>query len=195
MKELLRLRRFLNAPPQAAAANERCEFCGLALAEPHSHVVDLEQRRIVCSCRPCYLLFQNPGAAGGRFRSAGDRCERLTDAGLDLDTCEMPIGMAFFIRNSKSGRVTAFYPSPAGAMESGLDVAATLPIDADIDALLVYRRHGIEEIWIVPVDVCYELVGRIRRRWRGFDGGAEVHTEIEHFFANLNQHRSAACQL
>jgi hypothetical protein len=195
MKELLRLRRFLHAPAVVPQVAERCEFCGLGLQEPHAHVVDLEQRRIVCACRPCYLLFQNAGAAGGRFRSAGDRCERLTDTGLGLDACEMPIGMAFFIRNSKSNRVTAFYPSPGGAMESALEIGATLPIEADIEALLVYRRKGVEELWVVPVDVCYELVGRIRRRWRGFDGGAEVHAEIEDFFANLDEHRSAVCQL
>jgi hypothetical protein len=194
MKEILRLRRFLDAPALTAPANEQCEFCGFGIQEPHSHVVDLEQRRIVCSCRPCYLLFQNPGAAGGRFRSAGHRCERIAESGLDLDACEMPIGMAFFIRNSKSERMSAFYPSPAGAMESGLEVQVPLPIEADIEALLVYRRQGRGETWIVPVDTCYELVGRIRRRWRGFDGGAEVHSEIENFFANLNEHRSAACQ-
>lgn len=195
MKEILRLRRFLDAPVSTQPPSERCEFCGVTIAEPHSHVVDLEQRRIVCSCRPCYLLFQNAGAAGGRFRSVGDRCERVEESGLDLDAFEMPIGMAFFIRNSKSNRLVAFYPSPGGAMESGLQVEAPLSLEADIEALLVYRRRESAETWIVPVDVCYELVGRIRRRWRGFDGGAEVYAEIESFFANLNEHRSAACQI
>ena len=194
MNELLRLRRFLDAPAAVSSAAGRCEFCGLVIAEPHSHVVDLEQRRLACSCRPCYLLFQSQGAAGGRFRSVGERCESLPASGVDLENFEMPIGMAFFIRDSKSNRLAAFYPSPAGAMESGLEVDARLPIEPDIEALLVYRRNGAAETWIVPVDLCYELVGRIRRCWRGFDGGSEVYGEIDHFFARLKEQRSAVCR-
>jgi uncharacterized protein DUF5947 len=195
MQELLRLRRFLDAPAVSPASGGRCEFCGVAIREPHSHVVDLEQRRLVCSCRPCYLLFQNPGAAGGRFRSVGERCESIGEAGLGLDGFEMPIGMAFFIRSSKSNQVAAFYPSPGGAMESGLQVDVPLPIEADIEALLVYRRKGKAATWIVPVDLCYELVGRIRRCWRGFDGGTEVYAEIEAFFTKLKEQRSATCPI
>jgi hypothetical protein len=37
----------------------------------------------------------------------------------------------------------------------------------------------------VPIDRCYELVGRMRRHWRGFDGGDEVRAQIEVFFAGL----------
>ncbi len=37
----------------------------------------------------------------------------------------------------------------------------------------------------MPIDACYELVGRIRRRWRGFEGGEEAWREIEGFFAGL----------
>ena len=37
--------------------------------------------------------------------------------------------------------------------------------------------------WIVPVDACYELVGRIRRHWKGFEGGQEAWLKIDAFFA------------
>ena len=37
-------------------AAERCGFCAEALTSDHSHVVDLETRRLLCSCRACYLL-------------------------------------------------------------------------------------------------------------------------------------------
>ena len=79
-------------------------------------------------------------------------------------------------------------------MESALQVDAAVPVEADIEALLVYRRKGAAEAWIVPVDACYELVGRIRRWWRGFDGGHEVNEEIERFFANLHEHGSVTCR-
>jgi hypothetical protein len=35
---------------------------------------------------------------------------------------------------------------------------------------------------IVPIDVCYELVGLIRVVWRGLQGGDEVPRRIDEFF-------------
>lgn len=185
-------------PSPAMRSGERCEFCGASLDSGHAHVVDVEERRLVCSCRPCRLLFITAGAARGRYRAVGDRVERVPESELDWDALDAPVGMAFFIRHSKTGAVTAFYPSPGGATESALPLdaaeSALQGVESDIEALLVYRREATSESWIVPVDACYELVGRIRRRWRGFDGGTEVRTEIESFFAQLEEQRSAACQ-
>jgi hypothetical protein len=189
------------APAKSASPvpppRERCELCATVLPSEHSHVVDVENRRLMCSCRPCYLLFTNPAAANGKYRSVGERRERLAEAAFDFEAFDMPAGMAFFIRNSKLNRVSAYYPSPGGATESALAVDESWPalrrLEPDIEALLVYRRGGVAECWIVPVDACYELVGRIRRCWRGFDGGAEAWAEIASFFANLRQHRSVAC--
>ena len=31
---------------------------------------------------------------------------------------------------------------------------------------------------MVPIDACYELAGRMRLHWRGFDGGAEARQAI-----------------
>jgi hypothetical protein len=41
------------------------------------------------------------------------------------------------------------------------------------------------ECFIVPVDACYELAGRLRRLWRGFDGGAEAKAALEEFFSEV----------
>ena len=38
------------------------------------------------------------------------------------------------------------------------------------------------ECFIVPIDVCYELVGELRRVWRGFDGGSDAHDALRVFF-------------
>jgi hypothetical protein len=43
----------------------------------------------------------------------------------------------------------------------------------------------MREHWIVPIDDCYELVGLIRSRWRGFGGGEEVWAAIHGFFDDL----------
>jgi hypothetical protein len=40
---------------------------------------------------------------------------------------------------------------------------------------------------LVPIDACYELIGRLRRVWRGFDGGSDARAELERFFAGVEQ--------
>ena len=37
----------------------------------------------------------------------------------------------------------------------------------------------------VPIDVCYELVGRLRTLWRGFDGGQEAHAAVDELFERI----------
>jgi len=109
------------------------------------------------------------------------------------DELGIPVNVAFFFANSDLGRIVAFYPSPAGAMES------LLPLDAwdrmtgdtllpaapapDVEAVLIRKREERFDCYLVPIDACYELIGRIRRHWKGFDGGQEAAGEIEAFFA------------
>ncbi len=184
MESLLKLRRFVDSPPPVY---EKCEMCGAPMERSHPHVVDLQNRKLMCTCRPCYLLFMHPGAAGGKLRSVPQRFVKLAR----IEVAEIPVGMVFFIRDSASNRVKAFYPSPAGATESSVsketweEIIASEPtaatLEADIEALLISKH----ESWIVPVDACYELIGRMKRTWRGFDGGPDARREIEQFFAAL----------
>jgi hypothetical protein len=184
MTELLKLRRYLEPPKPR---RERCEFCGVALPDRHTHAIDVEKRRLMCTCRPCYLLF----LGGEKFRSVPERYVNLAELALS-EELPIPVGMAFFVRNSKLGGVSVFYPSPAGATEAAFPaetweemVAANAELGAmepDVEALLLCRRRGRAQTWIVPVDACYELVGRIRAHWRGFEGGEEAWTEIDAFF-------------
>ena len=91
--------------------------------------------------------------------------------------------------------MVAFYPSPAGPTESLLELEAWTELEAanpvlgtmqpDVEALLVSHARDMNEHWLVPVDDCYELVGLIRSRWRGFGGGEEVWAAIDHFFEDL----------
>jgi hypothetical protein len=37
----------------------------------------------------------------------------------------------------------------------------------------------------VPIDACYELAGRMRLTWRGFDGGSEARAGIEEFLGTV----------
>ncbi len=56
----------------------------------------------------------------------------------------------------------------------------------DVEALLVHRTDGPGgSCHLVPIDACYELVGRLRTVWRGFDGGREAHEAMDAFFAHV----------
>jgi uncharacterized protein DUF5947 len=187
------LRRFARARSAAG-----CELCGAALAEQHEHVVDPRRREMKCACLACAVLF--PGEGDGRFRRVRRHAEpvRIDDGQWEL--LDLPVGLAFFVRGG--GKVTAFYPSPAGATESGLaletwdEMVQSLPVlatlEPDVEALLVCRRPTRAECWIMPVDACYALVGRIRRHWKGFEGGAEAWREIDEFFGGLPERETEA---
>jgi hypothetical protein len=194
------LQRFFDRRP-ARRSDERCELCDVDLVHEHSHVVNVSTRSLMCVCRACYLLFTQEGAGGGRYRAVPDRVVAVDTeiAGNPevWDALQIPVGVAFFFFNSSLGRVAAFYPSPAGATESLLpldtwtDIVRAHPflgeLAPDVEALLVRRTRERTQSFIVPINVCYELVGRIRRHWRGFDGGAEAREQIDAFFARLQE--------
>ncbi len=184
----------------APKPGEVCELCGEVIGDRHGHLVDLERRGLMCACRGCYLLFTPGGAGGGRFRAVPDRYEVFDNVRLSpaqWEAMQIPVSVAFFFFNSVLGQVAAFYPSPAGATESALpldtwaEVMADNPelatLTPDVEALLVRvdpaTRAG--ECFLVPIDACYELVGQLRRLWKGFDGGAEARQALEEFFAGV----------
>ncbi|MCW2787962.1 MAG: hypothetical protein JWQ91_2956 [Aeromicrobium sp.] len=191
------LRRVRSARP-ATAPGERCEMCAEPIAEQHQHVVDLETRTLMCTCRGCYLLFSDHEAVL-RYRAVPDRYVSFPGFVLDAaawDDLQIPVGLVFVFRNSVQDKVVAFYPGPAGATESELPmtswdrVMAANPalgqLRPDVEALLIYRSdrgRGDFRCLLVPIDVCYELVGTMRTTWRGFDGGQEARAAMDAFFA------------
>lgn len=196
---LASLHRIASTRPEAAVG-ERCEMCAAPISETHQHVVNLESRRLMCTCRGCYLLF-TAEQAELRYRSVPDRY--LSFPGFSLgaaewDDLQIPVGLAFLFQNSVQGRVIAFYPGPAGATESELSLEAWEAIVSrdrrlsqlrpDVEALLL-RGPGDQatgfDAYVVPIDTCYELVGRLRSLWRGFDGGREARASIEDFFTTV----------
>jgi hypothetical protein len=191
------LRRVTSNRPQRPA-EERCDMCARPIDDGHPHVVNLESRSLMCTCRACYLLFTDQHA-DLHYRAVPDRY--LSFPGFELDArqwdeLQIPVGLVFLFQNSAQGRTVAFYPGPAGATESELPLEAweriveanprlsvLLP---DVEALLVRREAGADSsCHLVPVDACYELVGRLRMLWRGFDGGQEAHRALDDFFAQV----------
>ncbi|MFZ0044646.1 MAG: DUF5947 family protein [Streptosporangiaceae bacterium] len=184
---------------QPAEAPERCELCATEVGAEHGHIADLEGASLLCACRACYLLFTQQAAGRGRYRAVPDRY--LHDPGrvitpAEWDQLEIPVGLAFFLRTSRdAGGITGFYPSPAGVTECILDLqlwgrlVAEYPLlgapEQDVEAALISRTDSGVEYFLVPVDVCYELAGRMRLSWRGFDGGTEARQSIAAFLATV----------
>jgi hypothetical protein len=173
---------------------ERCELCKAEIPPDHGHVADLEASSLACACRACYLLFTQENAGRGRYRAIPDRY--AVDPARPLspgqwDRLEIPVGLAFFFYSSSAGRVAGFYPSPAGATECVLDLDAWQELteqypllsamQPDVEAALISRDDSGVEYFLVPIDACYELAGRMRLHWRGFDGGAEARASIAGF--------------
>jgi len=86
----------------------------------------------------------------------------------------------------------------------------------DVEAILIYRGdagdsrparradagdHGPisrgeagVECFLVPIDACYELAGRMRLLWRGFDGGSEARASIAEFLDGVRSRSRAFAQ-
>lgn len=180
---------------------ERCEMCSESIADEHQHVVNMAARQLMCVCRACYLLFTD-SAAELRYRAVPDRYLAFPGFALDRrawEALQIPVGVAFFFANSALGRTVAFYPGPAGACESELDLDAWNAISGadprvallseDVEALLVRvpdSESPEPQTYLVPIDACYEFVGRLRMLWRGFDGGQEARQFIDEFFEQVD---------
>jgi hypothetical protein len=175
-------------------------MCAEVLTDRHGHLVDTEKRSLTCACRACYLLFTHEGAAGGRYRAVPERVRHdpdrpLTD--MDWNELQIPVAMAFFFFNSALGRVVAGYPSPGGTTECELDLAgwdrlaAAYPLFGemapDVEAIFVNRAENGNEVFLIPIDECYSLVGELRLLWQGFDGGAEARAALATFLESLRK--------
>ncbi len=194
--------RVLRRPRPTPVPGERCELCEELLDEGHPHVVDLSSRSLMCCCRACGLLFTEPGAARGRYRTVPDRWlhdPALTLTPEDWARFQIPVRLAFFFVNSVLDRVVALYPGPGGATESELALdawddllagsALARELTPDVEALLVDGDGP--SCHLVPVDACYELVGRLRTCWVGFEGGQEARDELQRFMARVDERSRA----
>jgi len=181
---------------------EKCELCSLALRPDHLHLIELAQRKLICACDACALLFSGPSK---KYRRVPRRIQtfpsfQLSDA--EWNGLMVPINMVFFFKNSVENRVVAMYPSPAGATESLLELEswneivshnpALNEMEPDVEALLVNRLgysrgYSAPEYYQIPIDECYKLVGLIRAYWSGLSGGAEVWQQIGEFFRSIKE--------
>lgn len=171
-----------------------CELCPSGLGEQHRHLLDLDERRIVCVCETCWSL----RSGDARYRPPSTRTLWLEDFDLPDEVWaafQIPIGLAFLMRSSVAGGVVALYPSPAGATESELELAAwdalcernpvLERLEPDAEALIVDRTGAAPRYALVGVDRAYALVGLVKERWSGISGGADVAIAVAGFFEDL----------
>ena len=172
-------------------------MCSTEIADRHGHVADLEGHRLLCTCRACFLLFTGSGAGAGRFLAVPEDVRKVADVAISEGqwaALQIPVDLAFFLRQTGAENVGAYYPGPGGATESLLDLASWAEVldanpvlaqaEPDIRAILLRRSTGGYACYLVPVDRCYELVGIVRQSWVGFHGGADVWSRVEAFFAD-----------
>jgi hypothetical protein len=194
------LRSFVKQGGAAEKPVEKCELCSLGLRPEHPHLIELSQRKLLCACDACTVLFSGPSK---KYRRVPKRIRFLANFQLsdsEWNSLTVPINMAFFFKNSVEGRVVAMYPSPAGAMESLLELESWNQIEKrnpvlnelepDVEGLLVNRLgysrgYNSAEYYLLPIDECYKLVGIIRANWSGLSGGTEVWQCIGEFFRTL----------
>lgn len=197
------LRRLAVPEPPAAPQPERCEMCAVELGDRHGHLADTGEHRLLCVCRPCYLLFAPRGAGRGRYRAVGEEVRTVEDVRIDdaqWEALRIPVDLAFAFRQTGADRLLMFYPGPGGATESLLDleawsgIAEANPVldvlEPDVEAVLLRRHDDRFSCYLVPVDVCYELVGLVRLHWTGLAGGPEVWHRLEAFFDGLDRRSS-----
>jgi hypothetical protein len=178
------------------ANTERCELCSAELAEMHSHLMEQGNRQILCACEACALLFCD--RADANYLRIPRRILSLVEfqmTDMQWESLMIPINLAFFYFDSAAGKMTAMYPSPAGATESSLSLESweeiqsqNLPLqtmEPNVEAFLVNRVGSSPEYFLVPIDECFRLVGLIRMHWKGLSGGTEVWQQIERFFTGL----------
>ncbi|HVS95528.1 MAG TPA: DUF5947 family protein [Puia sp.] len=188
-----RLKKLIRSP--APPMDEPCGFCGQRLQTDHRHMLDTTDWKMVCVCEVCAIIH----VVQGRYRLVPQRqlfMEALRFPDGRWQEFAVPVSVAFFVNDSRRGGIVAYYPVAAGWMESTMlrmeawnGLLADNPLLAgmspDIEAFLVDRLTDPAQHFIVPMDTCFQLIGTIRKNWKGICGGSEVTDAIRGFFVRL----------
>ena len=87
------LRQMMQKKPPAG---ERCDYCSTPLASEHGHLIELAERRILCACRPCYIVFEPEGAAQENASCDSSRYREIDAFSIEdaqWDALQVPIGL------------------------------------------------------------------------------------------------------
>jgi hypothetical protein len=90
---------------------------------------------------------------------------------------------AIFVNRAALSTESRGFVSKAGAPGTGIGAGAS---GTGIGAGASGAEHG-NEVFLIPIDECYALVGQLRLLWQGFDGGAEAHAALAAFLDGLRR--------
>jgi len=179
------------AAPDPRAEVERCDGCGSDLPAEHEHLVEADGRALRCACAACAVT---PAAPWKRVRPRVTRLPALRLTDVMWSGLGVPIGLAFFVR--RAGGVLAFYPSPAGVIESPVAPeawAAVVTDNPDLDDLEAGHRDAARQPARRRARTLsrlgrprLRLAGLVRLHWRGLGGGPALATALRRFFEELN---------
>ena len=92
--------------PQAAANDWNTANCAAReLRCEHPHLIELTQRKLLCACDACAMLFS--GRAGTKYKRVPRDVRLLADFHMtdaEWDGLLIPINLAFFFQNSQIAR-------------------------------------------------------------------------------------------
>ena len=189
------------ARPAPVEETEKCELCGRPLSDDHRHLLELNERRILCACEPCLAM----KSGLDNYCPVSTRTLWLDDFQFSDElwaAFQLPVGLAFFMRSTGTNSVVALYPSPAGATECELHLESwdklvelnpiLKDLEADAEALVVNRISETPQQAIVPIDECYRLVGLIKSTWQGISGGSAIEDAVPKFFEYVRHNAGAA---
>ena len=131
-------------------------------------------------CRTVRRVPRPAAVAGpvGRAADPGERGVLLRE--LDARSRRRVLSRAPRARPSRCSRSTRGTSSPPRTPSW----PRSSPTSRRSSCALDERRPRASAI-LVPIDACYELVGRLRTLWRGFDGGQEAHDALDAFFDDV----------
>ena len=191
-----------------AATGERCEMCSAPVADEHQHVVDVQSRSADVHLPALLPAVHRPaGRRCATARSPTATCPSPASGSTRRTgtTCRSPSGWrscsatARRSGSSRSTRARPARPSPSSPLDAWERVVAANPGARHRAA----RRRGAAgprgepgdgrgvHCHVVPIDACYELVGRMRATWRGFDGGQEARAALDEFFDEVERAQPA----
>src|SRR4029077_4768023 len=91
---------------------ERCELCSAGIRPDHPHLIELTQRKLLCTCDACAILFSGQGV---KFKRVPRRVHSLP--GFNLSDAEWnglmgPRQMGLFFKSRLWKRRILLFPRP-----------------------------------------------------------------------------------
>ena len=184
----------------AQPAGERCEMCAEPIGEEHQHVVNLESRSLMCTCRACYLLFTDrgpscatapsrplplvPGPSSWTGRSGTSWRSRWAWPSCSTTRCWGAPSLSIPARQAPRSRNCPWTPGPGSSRPT-----LSSPCCARHGGAADPRTRPRPGPGALPsgADRYVLRTGRPPARvWKGFDGGQESRQELAGFFDRIS---------